>query len=132
MINSFIQYLDRMIWPIDAIFNNLNELEDAVVASNRVYAFIDEENDTRMFDGEKAPEEIIGNVEFKDVRFSYVEGKEVLHGINLKVNSGETVGIVGHTGSGKSSLMNLLLQYNDTDSGEILLDGENIELYNKL
>lgn len=132
MINSFIQYLDRMIWPIDTIFNNLNELEDAVVASNRVYAFIDEENDTRMFDGEKAPEEIIGNVEFKDVRFSYVEDKEVLHGINLKVNSGETVGIVGHTGSGKSSLMNLLLQYNDTDSGEILLDGENIENYNKL
>lgn len=132
MINSFIQYLDRMIWPIDAIFNNLNELEDAVVASNRVYAFIDEDNDTRIFDGKQAPDEIIGNIEFKDVRFSYVKGKEVLHGINLKVNSGETVGIVGHTGSGKSSLMNLLLQYNDTDSGEILLDGENVETYNKL
>ena len=132
MINSFIQYLDRMIWPIDAIFNNLNELEDAVVASNRVYAFIDEDNDTRIFDGEQTPENIIGNIEFKNVRFSYVKDKEVLHGINLNVKSGETVGIVGHTGSGKSSLMNVLLQYNDTDSGEVLLDGVNIESYNKL
>ena len=132
MISTFIQYLDRMIWPIDMIFNNLNELEDAMVGANRVYAFIDEECDTRLFDGEMVTDEVVGDIEFKDVRFSYVEDKEVLHGINLKVSAGQTIGIVGHTGSGKSSLMNLLLQFNDTDSGQILLDGKNIETYNKL
>lgn len=132
MITTFTNYLERMIMPINTIFNNLNELEDSLVAANRVYMFLDEPNDERIDDGEKAPEEVIGKVEFKDVRFSYVEGKEILHGINLIVNPGETIGIVGHTGSGKSSLMNLLLQYNVTDSGEILLDGSNIEKYNKL
>lgn len=131
MITTFTNYLDRMINPINTIFNNLNDLEDSLVASNRVYMFIDEENDTRIFDGKKDIKEFEGNVEFKDVHFSYVKNKEVLHGINLSVKAGETVGIIGHTGSGKSSLMNLLLQYNNTDSGEILIDGENIEQYNK-
>ncbi len=131
IITTFTSYLDKMINPINTIFNNLNDLEDSLVAANRVYMFIDEANDTRIFDGIKDIEPFTGNIEFKNVRFSYVKEKEVLHGINLKVKAGETVGIVGHTGSGKSSLMNLLLQYNDTDSGEILVDGINIETLNK-
>lgn len=131
LITTFTNYLDRIISPINTIFNNLNELEDSMVAANRVYMFLDEPNDTRIFDGKTPPEEIEGHVEFKNVHFSYVQNHEVLHGINLDVKPGQTIGIVGHTGSGKSSLMNLLLQYNDTDSGEILLDGQNIEEYNK-
>lgn len=131
LITTFTNYLDRIIGPINMIFNNLNELEDSMVAANRVYMFLDEPNDTRIFDGKQPPNEVIGHVQFKDVHFSYVEGHEVLHGINLDVLPGQTIGIVGHTGSGKSSLMNLLLQYNDTDSGQILVDGNNIEEYNK-
>lgn len=131
LITTFTNYIDRMINPINTIFNNLNELEDSMVAANRVYMFIDELNDTRIFDGSVPPDKIEGHVEFKDVHFSYVKDKEVLHGINLDIKPGQTVGIVGHTGSGKSSLMNLLLQYNDTISGEILVDGNNIEQYNK-
>ena len=131
MITTFTDYLDKMINPINTIFNNLNELEDSIVAANRVYMFMDEENDVRIFDGQEAPSDILGNVEFKDVHFSYVKDKEVLHGINLKVSSGESIGIVGHTGSGKSSLMNLLLQFNDYQSGEILVDGKPINIYNK-
>lgn len=131
LITTFTNYIDRMINPINTIFNNLNELEDSMVASNRVYMFIDELNDTRIFEGLTSPDRIEGHVEFKDVHFSYVTDKEVLHGINLDIQPGQTVGIVGHTGSGKSSLMNLLLQYNDTSSGEILVDGNNIEQYNK-
>lgn len=131
MITTFTTYLDKMINPINTIFNNLNELEDNLVAANRVYMFIDEADDTRIFDGIEEIKEFKGDIEFKNVHFSYVEDKEVLHGIDLKVKAGQTIGIVGHTGSGKSSLMNLLLQYNDTDSGEILVDGINIETLNK-
>ena len=131
MITTFTDYLDKMINPINTIFNNLNELEDSIVAANRVYMFLDEENDTNVFDGIEAPLSITGKVEFKDVHFSYVTNKEVLHGVNLVVNPGESIGIVGHTGSGKSSLMNLLLRYNDYQKGEILIDGNDISKYNK-
>ncbi|MCR5787053.1 MAG: ABC transporter ATP-binding protein/permease [Acholeplasmatales bacterium] len=131
MITTFTDYLDKMINPINTIFNNLNELEDSIVAANRVYMFLDEENDTHVFDGKEAPNVINGDVEFKNVHFSYVEKKEVLHGINLHVESGCSVGIVGHTGSGKSSLMNLLLRYNDYQEGKILIDKEEITKFNK-
>lgn len=130
-ITTFTDYLDKMVQPVNTIFMNLNELEDSIVACNRVYMFIDEKNDTRIFDGLDFPTDIKGDVEFRDVHFSYVENKEVLHGISLKVKAGEKIAIVGHTGSGKSSLMNLLLQYNDYQSGQILVDSMEINKYNK-
>lgn len=130
LISAFVENLDKMINPINAIFNNLNELEDSLVAATRVYMFIDEENDLRIFDGEESPE-ITGNVEFKNVKFSYVENKQVLNGIDLTVGAGKTIGIVGQTGSGKSTLMNLLLEFNDYDSGHIYVDGNEINKYNK-
>ena len=92
--------------------------------------FIDEPNDLRIFDGEEAPE-IEGNVRFEDVKFSYVENKQVLNGISLDISQGKTIGIVGQTGSGKSTLMNLLLEFNDYDSGHIFVDGNEINKYNK-
>ena len=131
LVTTFTDYLTRMINPVNAIFNNLNELEDSMVGANRVYLFMDEDNDTRVLDGARAPKDINGDVEFKDVWFSYVKGKPVLKGISLKVPAGKNIGIVGHTGSGKSSLMNLLLAYNDYDSGSILVDGVDIKTYNK-
>lgn len=131
LITTFTEYLTRMINPVNTIFNNLNELEDSLVGANRVYLFMDEPNDTRTSDGKKAPDSIKGEVSFKDIWFSYVPGKPVLKGINLEVKAGKTVGIVGHTGSGKSSLMNLLLAYNDYDSGSLAVDGVDIKTYNK-
>ncbi|MDE6242340.1 MAG: ABC transporter ATP-binding protein/permease [Anaeroplasmataceae bacterium] len=131
LITTFIGYLDRMINPINAIFNNLNELEDSLVAANRVYQFMDEANDTRILDGEEAPDEIKGDVEFKHIRFAYIEDNYVLKDLSLSVPAGKKIGIVGHTGSGKSSLMNLLLGYNDYQEGELLVDGVDIKIYNK-
>ncbi|MDE6656805.1 MAG: ABC transporter ATP-binding protein/permease [Anaeroplasmataceae bacterium] len=131
LITTFINYLDRMINPINAIFNNLNELEDSLVAANRVYQFMDEANDTRILDGIEAPNEIEGNVEFKHIRFAYIEDNYVLKDLSLSVPAGKKIGIVGHTGSGKSSLMNLLLGYNDYQEGELLVDGVDIKCYNK-
>ncbi len=131
LITTFTDYLDKMLQPINTIFNNLNELEDSIVAANRVYMFLDEKADTRIFDGLPAPEYIDGKVEFRDVHFSYIKDHEVLHGVNILVKPGETIGIVGHTGSGKSSMMNLLLQYYDYNSGDILVDDTPIKYYNK-
>ena len=132
MITTFTEYLDKMLNPVRTIFDNLNELEDSIVAANRVYIFMDETNDTRIFDGKILDKEITGDIEFRDVHFSYVENKEVLHGINLSVKAGESIGIVGHTGSGKSSLMNLLLQYNDYSKGHIYIDSMPLDEFNKI
>jgi len=130
LIGAFVENLDKMINPINAIFNNLNELEDSLVAATRVYMFLDETNDLRIFDGKDAPN-VTGNVKFDNVKFSYVSDKQVLNGISLDVSAGQTIGIVGQTGSGKSTLMNLLLEYNDYDSGHIYLDDNEINQYNK-
>lgn len=132
LITTFLTYLDRMINPINAIFNNLNELEDSLVAANRVFMFIDEANDTRVDSGEVAPDNINGDVEFKNIRFAYVKDTYVLDDVSLHVEAGKKIGIVGHTGSGKSSLMNLLLAYNDYQEGSLLVDGVDIKTYNKL
>lgn len=131
LISAFIENLDKMINPINAIFNNLNELEDSLVGATRALGFIDEENDSKIFDGEEAPDEIKGDVEFRNVTFSYVPGKVVLDNVSLYIPVSKKIGIVGHTGSGKSSLMNLLLRYNDYQSGELLVDGVDIKKYNK-
>ena len=131
LITTFLNYLDRMINPINAIFNNLNELEDSLVAANRVFMFIDEPNDTRVLDGEEAPNEIKGEVIFRNIKFAYVGNNYVLNNVSLSVKAGKKIGIVGHTGSGKSSLMNLLLGYNDYQEGELLVDGVDIKRYNK-
>ena len=132
MISAIVESLDKMINPFDTIFNNLNELEDSIVGATRVHDFILEECDTKVFDGDILDKEVKGDIEFKNVKFAYIEDNYVLNGINLSVKSGESIGIVGHTGSGKSSMMNLLLRYNDYNSGSILLDGKEISNYNKM
>ncbi|MBQ3253135.1 MAG: ATP-binding cassette domain-containing protein, partial [Acholeplasmatales bacterium] len=93
--------------------------------------FIDEANDTRIHDGKDAPATINGTVEFKNITFAYVEGKNVLNDVNLYVEAGKNIGVVGHTGSGKSSMMNLLLGYNDYKEGSLMVDGVDIKEYNK-
>lgn len=131
LISAFSENLDKMINPVNAIFNNLNELEDSMVGATRVYMFIDEPDDTRVTYGKEAPNEIQGVVDFKNIRFAYVEDKYVLNDVTLHVDAGKTIGIVGHTGSGKSSLMNLLLAYNDYQEGSLCVDGVDIKEYNK-
>ncbi len=131
LISAFTENLDKMVNPINAIFNNLNELEDSIVGATRVYMFIDEEDDTRVNDGDEAPMNIKGNVDFEHIRFAYVDNKYVLDDVSLHVEAGMKIGIVGHTGSGKSSMMNLLLGYNDYQEGRLLVDGVDIKTYNK-
>ena len=131
LVSALIENIEKMISPINEIFNNLNELEDSLVGCSRVFAFLEEANDTRIFDGEEFNKKLNGDVEFKNVSFAYNKGFDVLKDVSLKVEAGKKIGIIGHTGSGKSTMMNLLLGYNDYDKGELLIDGVDLKTYNK-
>lgn len=131
LISALVENLDKMINPFSVIFDNLNELEDSMVGAGRVYGFIDEDDDVRINDGNMIPNNIDGTIDFEHVKFAYIKDNYVIHDLSLHVDSGKTIGIVGHTGSGKSSLMNLLLGYNDYQGGSIKLDGVDITSYNK-
>lgn len=131
LVSALVDNLDKMINPFSTIFDNLNELEDSMVGAMRAYAFIDEANDSNIDTGKEAPNEIEGTVEFKNVNFAYIKGTNVLNDFSFKTDAGRTIGIVGATGAGKSSLMNLLLAYNDYEEGSILVDGEEVNSFNK-
>ena len=101
-----------------------------MVGATRCYLFIDEVNDTMTEEGELSPK-LLGDVEFNNVSFEYVPGTPILKNFTYSAKRGMTVGIVGATGAGKSTLMNLLLRYNDYQSGSIKIDGYEIKNYNK-
>ncbi len=130
LVYSYTTYIDRMVQPINTIFDNLNAFEDGIVGTERVIAFINETDDEIEIK-EDFPMLEKADIEFKNVEFSYVKGTTILNNLNLDIKDGETIGIVGHTGSGKSTLMNLLLRFNDYQSGSILVNGYEINNYNK-
>jgi ATP-binding cassette subfamily B multidrug efflux pump len=99
-----------------------------IVAGERVFKVIDT-NSSIAKNGTVIAENLKGNITFKDVRFSYVENEEVLKGISLEVKSGETIAIVGATGAGKSTIINLINRFYEIDSGEILIDNVSIDEY---
>jgi ATP-binding cassette, subfamily B, multidrug efflux pump len=124
ILYAFVDYINRLFQPVQGIVNQLANLEQALVAGERVFTLMDEE-------GEKVSEERIprikGNVSFENVSFGYKKGEYVLKNINFQAKPGETVALVGHTGSGKSSIMNLLFRFYDCQKGKILIDGKDIE-----
>ena len=128
-ISVYIDYIQRLVYPISEIFGNLNSLEDSLVSASRVFDFLDSKEDIGLdsISGVK----LSGNIEFKNVYFQYEHDNYVLHDINFKVKSGQFVGLVGHTGSGKTTLMNLLERYYDLDEGNIFVDGVDYNTYSK-
>ena len=123
-IQSFIQYMKDFNRPMNTIAQVISNLQMAVASIDRVYEILDIE--------EEKDEGTINNFEFKDciefknITFNYVEGKDVLKNFNLKINKGEKIAIVGKTGVGKTTIVNLLMRFYDTYEGEILIDGVNI------
>ncbi|HUH45692.1 MAG TPA: ATP-binding cassette domain-containing protein, partial [Arenibacter sp.] len=99
-----------------------------MVAANRVFKILDTDSNIEDL-GTVDKEDIKGDIEFEDVRFGYLEREEVLHGISFKVNAGETIAIVGATGAGKSTIINLLNRFYEIDSGSIRVDGIDIKDY---
>lgn len=128
VLYAFVDYLNRLFQPIIGIVNQLANLEQALVASERVFELIDEDGidiDTGSMPRYK------GNVVFDNVSFAYKDEEYVLKNISFEAKQGQTIALVGHTGSGKSSIMNLLFRFYDIQNGKITIDGENIYAWPK-
>jgi ABC-type multidrug transport system fused ATPase/permease subunit len=129
VIVAFLSYVTRLFQPMQKISNMLNQLSRAIVSGKRIFEILDEEVEVPDRDGALEVRDLRGRVEFKDVRFSYDPDEPVLKGISFAVEPGSMCAIVGHTGSGKSTTVNLINRFYDADSGEILIDGVRIDDY---
>ncbi|AYU56086.1 ABC transporter ATP-binding protein [Staphylococcus debuckii] len=127
VVYAFVQYMQRFFEPINQVSQNLNIFQQALVAANRVFALLD--NDTLEPKQEAVADHLItnGKIEFKDVTFSYDGEHNVLKHITFTANPGETVALVGHTGSGKSTIINLFMRFYEFQHGEICVDGHSIK-----
>ncbi|WP_158974089.1 ABC transporter ATP-binding protein [Cellulophaga sp. L1A9] len=127
-IFAFILLSDMLFRPLRQIADKFNTLQMGMVAANRVFKILDTESQIED-SGTIEKTTIQGAIDFKEVRFGYLEDEEVLHGISFEVKAGETVAIVGATGAGKSTIINLLNRFYEINSGEIAVDGINIKDY---
>ena len=129
VIATFVTYSRLFFRPINQLANLLNTFQAAIAGAERVFEIMDEKPE--LVDQEHVVEKdsFIGNVEFKNVSFSYDKDIPILKNISFKANAGETIALVGPTGSGKTTIINLLTRFYNIDSGEILLDGNPIDVY---
>ncbi|CAL2076889.1 ATP-binding cassette, subfamily B, multidrug efflux pump [Tenacibaculum sp. 190524A05c] len=127
-IISFIQMAQMLFRPLRQIADKFNQLQMGIVSGERVFKVIDTDSSIDK-SGTKDASNLRGDISFKDVRFSYVQGEEILKGINFNVNKGETIAIVGSTGAGKSTIINLISRFYEIDSGEIAVDGVPVQEY---
>ena len=125
-ISSFVLYSRKFSGPINEIANIVNEIYSALAAAERVFALLDQEEETADLPDAQVLDKVEGDVEARHVSFGYVPGKTILHDLDLKAEPGQTVAIVGHTGAGKTTIINLLMRFYDVDSGEILVDGKEL------
>ncbi len=126
IIVMFIQLIQMLFRPLRQIADKFNTLQMGMVAANRVFAVLDTQA-TIKDQGTQVAKNLQGDIEFKQVTFGYIPDELVLKGIDLKVNAGETVAIVGATGAGKSTIINLLSRFYEINDGSISIDGINIK-----
>lgn len=129
VIASFVTYTRQFFRPINQLSNLLNTFQSAIAGSERVFEVLDEAKEVADIENAKAKEQFSGDVKFENIKFAYETGKPVLHGINFEAKAGETIAIVGPTGSGKTTIIQLLTRFYDATGGRILLDGDPIEHY---
>ena len=125
-ISSFVLYSRKFCGPINEIANIINEIYSALAAAERVFTLLDQAEELADAPDAEVLTQVEGDVEARHVSFGYMPGKTVLHDLNLKAQPGQTIAIVGHTGAGKTTLINLLMRFYDVDRGQILVDGRDV------
>ena len=126
-VAQFVQYSRKFAGPINEFSNILHEFQSAFSAAERVFRILDEEPEPVDVEGAKSLEKVEGCVEFRDVTFGYVEEKTILKNMSVRAEKGQTVAIVGPTGAGKTTVINLIMRFYDVNSGQIRMDGNPIK-----
>ncbi|MFT8311455.1 MAG: ABC transporter ATP-binding protein [Sporolactobacillus sp.] len=124
VLYAFINYLDRFFDPINQIMQQLTIFQQAMVSAERVFGLLDDQRMAPVQQGDVNPAVQEGRVEFRNVTFAYDGKNPVLKNISFTANPGETIALVGHTGSGKSSIINLLMRFYPIEQGTVFIDGQ--------
>jgi len=125
-ISSFVLYSRKFSGPINEIANIINEIYSALAAAERVFALLDQPEEVDDVENARVLSQVEGDVELQKVSFGYLPGHTILRDLNLKARPGQTVAIVGPTGAGKTTIINLLMRFYDVDEGAIRVDGQEI------
>ncbi len=130
-IQAFIQYVRSFTQPIAQIANISNIFQQTAAAAERVFEFLDEEEEIHDTENPIKVKDINGNVEFKNVHFGYEEDKIIINDFSSKVKAGQNIAIVGPTGAGKTTMVKLLMRFYELNSGQILIDGHDIKEFTR-
>ncbi|MGW5982498.1 ABC transporter ATP-binding protein [Bacillus mycoides] len=129
VLYAFVNYIHRFFQPVNEMMMKLSFFQQALVSSSRVFHLMDDKDLAPVQMGSEQPRVANGEIQFKDVTFSYDGKRDVLKNVSFHVKPGQTVAFVGHTGSGKSTIMNLLMRFYNIKSGNIVIDGVDLEKF---
>ena len=130
-ISSFVLYSRKFSGPINEVANIMTEIYSALSAAERVFHLLDEKEEVADVENAAVLDNVRGDVEFENVEFGYVKGKTIIHNLNMKADAGKLIAIVGPTGAGKTTIINLLMRFYDVDKGSILVDDQEIRQYTR-
>lgn len=130
-ISSFVLYSRKFSGPINEVANIITEIYSALSAAERVFGLLNETEEAADKEDAAVLDHVRGDVEFKNVEFGYIKGKTIIHNLEMKADAGTLVAIVGPTGAGKTTIINLLMRFYDVDKGQILVDGGEIRDYTR-